>query len=607
MSASYSERKPQDFKPSDNDWVCDESGCGNVNFARRSHCNRCGTEKKMGQKIATLAAEMSKGLFIAVDWQCDQCGNVNWARRSTCNVCNGPKDGEVEERNGLGGGSNEKGIVEEEEYDVCGRNKKSGGKVNWVKKSLASYEDSGKDEDDEVTNQRYYHYYEEALVKKKTEEGSGWMLQMRYKTDPSMKHRWGLVPHLEMKRISSPSVKTEKEKMVEILRKVANFLEHVQITNEDALVNIRKPLDNLLSALKYLPSEPFFTFLPTEIKTGIMRYLCESGAFVSASVCQEWRDLLVQERLSKLKRVRIGKHCTNKYSCESFACFMPEEILKASVTLKLDIPLEMCYPITHVDANLVSHGLMSVSDFTVNDDCKCRDDDHHSPILSGDQITDLFECLEKRSEMMRAVELYGLDTSHLDQERLVNCLLLKTKSLFLDQGRIGENPLDFEMMIQKILQGPMELLDLRLDDLEYHERHEDSAVDLADALCRVKSVRLGDAFPLRAATTQRLLQNIQVMDLSDPRSTIQALFMDTPIDWRTLMTPEELKTLTTKMKQLQVGGIFTLEQVQAVMSLPGARSLTLEQAVAEEAAGSPPAGVRVVDMTQSDFIITKIQ
>jgi len=582
MSASYSERKPQDFKPSDNDWVCDESGCGNVNFARRSHCNRCGTEKKMGQEIATSAAE---GLFIAVDWQCDQCGNVNWARRSTCNVCNGDKDGEVEERNGLG-------IVEEkdhveEEYDVYGRKKKSGEKVNGVKKSLVSYEDDDKDEDDEVTNQRYYHYshyYEEALVKKNTEKRSGWM-----------------------KRISSPSVKTEKEKMVEILRKVANFLEHVQITNEDALVNIRKPLDNLLSALKYLPSEPFFTFLPTEIKTGIMRYLCESGAFVSASVCQEWRDLLVQERLSKLKRVRIGKHCTNKYSCESFACFMPEEILKASVTLKLDIPLEMCYPITHVDANLVSHGLMSVSDFTVNDDCKCRDDDHHSPILSGDQITDLFECLEKRSEMMRAVELYGLDTSHLDQERLVNCLLLKTKSLFLDQGRIGENPLDFEMMIQKILQGPMELLDLRLDDLEYHERHEDSAVDLADALCRVKSVRLGDAFPLRAATTQRLLQNIQVMDLSDPRSTIQALFMDTPIDWRTLMTPEELKTLTTKMKQLQVGGIFTLEQVQAVMSLPGARSLTLEQAVAEEAAGSPPAGVRVVDMTQSDFIITKIQ
>ncbi|XP_057342051.1 zinc finger Ran-binding domain-containing protein 2 isoform X2 [Microplitis mediator] len=121
------------------DWLCPDSQCGNVNFARRNSCNRCGKDrgecskkKKLGQEIGKVAAEKSRGLFSADDWQCSKCGNVNWARRQQCNMCNAPKFGEVEERTGYGGGYNDRGVVEykerrdddDDEYDEFGRRRK---------------------------------------------------------------------------------------------------------------------------------------------------------------------------------------------------------------------------------------------------------------------------------------------------------------------------------------------------------------------------------------------------------------------------------------------------------------------------------------------------
>ncbi|CAB4063396.1 Fidgetin-like protein 1,Zinc finger Ran-binding domain-containing protein 2,Meiotic spindle formation protein mei-1,Probable spastin homolog spas-1,Probable spastin homolog Bm1_53365,Spastin,Vacuolar protein sorting-associated protein 4B,Katanin p60 ATPase-containing subunit A-like 2 [Lepeophtheirus salmonis] len=138
MSSSTANRG--EFKPREEDWTCPDSDCGNVNFARRSNCNRCNAERPVssnnlssngGIEIGKNAAEKSKGLFSAEDWQCSKCGNVNWARRSTCNMCNGPKFGQIEERTGVGGGFNERENVEyksydsdSDEYDDFGRKKK---------------------------------------------------------------------------------------------------------------------------------------------------------------------------------------------------------------------------------------------------------------------------------------------------------------------------------------------------------------------------------------------------------------------------------------------------------------------------------------------------
>ncbi|XP_010907647.2 transcription initiation factor TFIID subunit 15 isoform X1 [Elaeis guineensis] len=63
------------------------------------------------------------GLFGPNDWSCPMCGNINWAKRTKCNICNTNKPGHSEGgvRGGRGGGYKE---LDEEEIEETRRRRK---------------------------------------------------------------------------------------------------------------------------------------------------------------------------------------------------------------------------------------------------------------------------------------------------------------------------------------------------------------------------------------------------------------------------------------------------------------------------------------------------
>merc|ERR1739838_791441 len=61
------------------DWIC--PNCGNLCFAAKQTCNKCGTGNEGVERIG-----MKRG-----DWICSGCGDFVFASKTACKMCGTPK------------------------------------------------------------------------------------------------------------------------------------------------------------------------------------------------------------------------------------------------------------------------------------------------------------------------------------------------------------------------------------------------------------------------------------------------------------------------------------------------------------------------------------
>ena len=302
--------------------------------------------------------------------------------------------------------------------------------------------------------------------------------------------------------------KADHETVIERLEKLVHFLKGTQ-TNEEYLEHIKKPLDYIEVSLKNIPNGPFFNeVFPMEIKKYILSlaYSCDYQAFIAATVCQDWKNIL--EARFKDKKVVIGESCSK---CEYSCCVKPVDMMKAAIVHKIKTHLVISKGFVGINSNLIVDALTSISKFTIANYSNHPDlatlpgianipdfaaflqfqnARRRRTILSNDQLGHLFESIENGDKIMEDVRLVLVNFRSLNQDILANCLVNKTKRLTLDQadGRPEFNMLDVNTFIRKLQDSPnIKLTHLTLEDFSFVVK--DGLANVVKALCNVENLK----------------------------------------------------------------------------------------------------------------------